>query len=94
MKKDQRNRAVGSVLICITGSKQKQKHRNSQFSSKVFNFSVFEAIGQIVVRLRQSLCCQKQSWRLRQVHHLHHTLVDGTEGQDVVLKILEAFVNR
>lgn len=50
--------------------------------------------GWIVVRLRQSLRCQKQGWRLRQVHHVHHILMEETEGQDVVLNILEVFVNR
>lgn len=50
--------------------------------------------GWIVVRLRQSLRCQKQGWRLRQVHCVHHILMEETEGQDVVLNILEVFVNR
>ena len=50
--------------------------------------------GRIVVRLRQSLRCQKQGWRLRQVHRVHHILMEETEGQDVVLNMLEVFVNR
>lgn len=38
--------------------------------------------------------CQKQGWRLRQVHGVHHILMLRTEGQDVVPKILDVFVNR
>lgn len=44
--------------------------------------------------LRQTLRCQKQGWRPRQVHCVHHVLIEETQGQDVVLNILEVFVNR
>lgn len=85
-------RAVGSLLmVCIGRQKWKRKRSNPVKSSASQSLMLW---GQIVVRLRQPLCCQKQGWRLRQVHRVHHILMEETEGQDVVVNILEAFVNR
>lgn len=58
--------AAGSLLMICTGRlKWKRKH---SCTCKSLTFSAFDVRGWIVVGLRQSPRCQKQGWRLRQVH--------------------------
>ncbi len=87
--------AAGSLLmICIGRLNGKESRETHCFHLKSSTSPSLMLRGRIVVRLRQSLRCQKQGWRLRQVHRVHHILMEETEGQDVVLNILEVFVNR
>lgn len=78
-------------MICIGRLKWKRKHRNQLFSSEEFNFSsdvmwAYSCLLETVSQLPETRLDAETGARCSS--HLDN------EGQDVVLNILEVFVNR